>query len=539
VDGHSYLLSDIALSCETSEYNGYRAFAIFGVLVFPVGIVAFFTLLVYRQREKLPPDWWPAEEKTKCKERYEDYRKQHGRSVAKKFPAWKADVWDAEMAHHIKFYHRFGFLFAAYTKRFWWFESLLTIYKLAMTVLILFVSDKDEPKILFGMLGATLMLGIFSFYQPFKNPDLLSVNTGAQMAVLMVLFTAQYLLFNGGGNWLVTLLLITLTLTPLLAGVYMTLRVSELSYVPDASAELEKQITNLLEAKVGRSGSDVARDGRSGSGGGAAEGTDEMVMSEVNPLARAASIRNAKGSASAGSARNLAVDRGLGTYGVSGGSNQSLPGGKQRTTRAQQAQAKAQAARAARDGNTHNPMHGSGGGGSSSSDLGGRKQSTFQRMKSAASGSFFQARPSVGGSKKKELPSQILDSEFFGNTTAEGGGAAALHSAPSFIALNRHASHKSLDLSDGSMSSGLVQGGLPALGEGGGDARRASRLATTGGGVVLHSAQSAKNVAEHASLRGQVARRGTSGIGIGVSGIVEVDETHGGAETTDFETMQL
>ena len=148
IDGHSYLLSDIALSCETSKYAGYRAFAIFGVLVFPIGIVAFFTLLVYYQREKLPPDWWPHEETVKCKEGYDEYRKQHGRSVAKKFPDWKRDVWDADMAHHIKFYKRFGFLFAAYNRRFWWFESLITVYKLAMTVLILFVSDSDEPKIL-------------------------------------------------------------------------------------------------------------------------------------------------------------------------------------------------------------------------------------------------------------------------------------------------------------------------------------------------------------------------------------------------------
>jgi hypothetical protein len=255
VDGHSYLLSDIALSCETAEYASHRSFAIFGVLVFPVGIVAFFTLLVWYQREKLPPDWWPAEEKTKCKERYDEYRKKHGRSMAKKFPEWKAEVWDEEMAHHIKFYNRFGFLFAAYTKQFWWFESLITIYKLAMTVLILFVSDEDEPKILFGMLGATLMLGIFSFYQPFKNPDLLSINTGAQMVVLLVLFTAQYLIFSDGGNWFVTLLLICFTLTPLVAGVYMTLRQSEMSYVPDASEALEKKMAGFFLKKMGASGS--------------------------------------------------------------------------------------------------------------------------------------------------------------------------------------------------------------------------------------------------------------------------------------------
>ena len=250
VDGTSYLLSDIALSCETAEYKSHYIYAIFCVMVFPVGIVVFFMALVGYQREKLPPDWWPAEEKAKCKERYDEYRKKHGRRGAKKFPDWKVEVWDAEMAHHVKFYNRFGFLFAAYTRDFWWFESLITLYKLTMTVLILFVSDKDEPKILMGMMGATLMLGVFSFYQPFKNPDLLSINTGAQMVVLMVLFTAQLLIFREqaglGTSLFITLLLIVMALTPLVAGVYMTLRVSETSYVPESSAELEKALSNLL-----------------------------------------------------------------------------------------------------------------------------------------------------------------------------------------------------------------------------------------------------------------------------------------------------
>ena len=81
------------------------------------------------------------------------------------------------------------------------------------------------------------------------------------MSVLMVLFTAQYLIFNDGGNWFVTLLLICLTLTPLLAGVYMTLRQSEISYVPDASEALEKKMAGFFLKKTGssESGSGVGK----------------------------------------------------------------------------------------------------------------------------------------------------------------------------------------------------------------------------------------------------------------------------------------
>ena len=195
-------------------------------------------------------------------------------------------------------------------------------------------------------------------------------------------------------------------------------------------------------------------------------------------------------------------------------------------------------------------MHGGRGGSPGSSlELGVKKESFLGRMKKVGSINFFGSHhlpKKESGAQIPRIQSDMQDSSSIPSTSAEEGsaGAAAAAAAAGLprvttaVALARTGSHRSFDLAE-STGSGLVQGGLPALGEGGGDARRASRLATTGGGVVLHSAQSAKNVAEHASLRGQVARRGTSGIGIGVSGIVEVDETHGGAETTDIETMQL
>ena len=55
-------------------------------------------------------------------------------------------------------YKRIGFLFFAYSKGYWWFEPVLLLYKLSMTVLILFVSDGDENKSLVRVLRATLPL---------------------------------------------------------------------------------------------------------------------------------------------------------------------------------------------------------------------------------------------------------------------------------------------------------------------------------------------------------------------------------------------
>ena len=248
VDGASYLLSDMALSCETERYAAYRSFAVFGVIVYPIGVVVFFTALLWYKRSKLPPDWWPAEMPERARAAYQEYKRAPG--MSKPYTAWMATVWEPEMEKHKKIYKRFGFLFGAYTQRFWWFESLNTFYKLAMTVLILFVSDGDELKILFGMVGATAMMAVLAFFQPFKHPDILSINTGVQMVVLLVLFAAQYLLIKGGSDTLFALVLIAAIMAPLISGVLITVQLPKEALVGSADDILaDLAITARLDAK--------------------------------------------------------------------------------------------------------------------------------------------------------------------------------------------------------------------------------------------------------------------------------------------------
>jgi hypothetical protein len=225
IDGNSFLLADLALSCETAEYASHKAYAIFGVLVFPVGVAVFFAALVGYNRRKLPPDWWPARAPAAAQEAYEKYRSK--RLGAKPFASWRTEAWDPQMAKYNKIHKRIGFLFFAYTKDFWWFESLILVYKLTMTVLVIFVSDGDENKILFGMLGATTMMGILSFCQPFRHASILSINTVGQIVVLVVLFAAMFLLLNGGGSIFLVATLVLATFAPLVAGIALTLQLPE------------------------------------------------------------------------------------------------------------------------------------------------------------------------------------------------------------------------------------------------------------------------------------------------------------------------
>jgi len=169
---------------------------------------------------------------------------------AKPFEEWIDEIWTPQMEKYDKIFKRVGFLTSTYTKQYWWFESLVTVYKLAMTVLVMFVSDGDENKILCGMLGATAMMAFYSFYQPFRHRDILSINTGAQLVVLTVLFAAMFLLLNGGGGTFFALALVCLTLMPLVAGVVLTLRLPQEAIVRSADDVISDAAAAAVMAKL-------------------------------------------------------------------------------------------------------------------------------------------------------------------------------------------------------------------------------------------------------------------------------------------------
>jgi hypothetical protein len=166
------------------------------------------------------------------------------------FAAWQVEHWDPQMAKYDKIFKRTGFLTSTYLRRYWWFESLVTIYKLAMTVLVMFVSDGDQNKILFGLVGATAMMAFFSFYQPFRHRDILSINTGAQLVVQLVLFAAMFLLLNGGGSTFIAFTLVCLTIAPLVAGIVLTLRLPEDAIVREAGDALSKDLSDAMMLKL-------------------------------------------------------------------------------------------------------------------------------------------------------------------------------------------------------------------------------------------------------------------------------------------------
>ena len=114
--------------------------------------------------------------------------------------------------------------FNAYHHSFYWFESVMSVYKLAMTTLVVFVASADTQggttlKVLYSMFMATCLIALVAFLQPFKDADVLSVETMVQLELLFVLFAALYLqeVENPTENRALGVALIILLLLPLMA----------------------------------------------------------------------------------------------------------------------------------------------------------------------------------------------------------------------------------------------------------------------------------------------------------------------------------
>jgi hypothetical protein len=227
VDARSYLLVDFALDCSTDQYAFYRNVAVLCVMLFPVGIVVFFLFILHTNKKSMPPDWWPHEADTQADEEYSTY---HHRTASGQPPpllrdSWDAQIWRPRMAKFKKMSDRLGFLSGAYTSKCWWFEALMSVHKLAMTTGVVFVSDTATNRILFEMLMSTSLLALVAYAQPFKDRDVLSINSMAQLELLLVLFAAQYLHLNPSADKIgVTLALVSLSLFPIVAVLRLTLK---------------------------------------------------------------------------------------------------------------------------------------------------------------------------------------------------------------------------------------------------------------------------------------------------------------------------
>ena len=319
VDGRSYLLIDYSLRCDEAPYPSYERLAWVFVLLYPLGIMVFFLATLAAHRAHLPEwavqdedsesDDAPAKGRGRTAEEaaaaYSAYVRDHearhaGRQEegqqeqaqdqdqdqdqALPFSAWRTAVWLPYIARCRMAQQRVGFLSNAYKDRYWWFESVMTAYKLLMTTAVLFVADGTHGKILFSMFGSTALIALVAYCQPFRDADVLSLNSMVLLETLLVLFAAQYLLiFHSGGTGaaaeaeggggssaagsdtktLVGLVLLVLSLFPIVATLWLTARAAggrccaAEDGVGSAAQKRRRSTLRVLELQVQRSGASM------------------------------------------------------------------------------------------------------------------------------------------------------------------------------------------------------------------------------------------------------------------------------------------
>eukprot|EP00937_MAST-01D_sp_MAST-1D-sp2_P001595 g1595.t1 len=220
IDGGSYLLADFSVRCDDGDYAPFQAAGWLFTALFVVGIPVLFAAILSFNRNNLPPDWWPEETAEQEDREFSTFRSTKGNEWVER-AEWRENEWRPYIARCHKFEQRFGFLFNAYKKRYFWFESVMSFYKFGMTTLVIFVSGADGPggttlKILFSMFGATCLIALVAFLQPYKDADVLSIETLVNLEVLFVLFAALYLQHAAGaeGSIAVGVGLIVLLLLP-------------------------------------------------------------------------------------------------------------------------------------------------------------------------------------------------------------------------------------------------------------------------------------------------------------------------------------
>jgi len=154
------LFSDYAVSCKDEGRMAWVVYAVLMLLVYPVGVIALYASLLFKNRERI---------KKPEAEREED---EGLRSLA--------------------------FLYDAYEPKYWWFEVFETARRLAMTGVLGAISPGSTLQLGAGILMAVVGFGVYCLCMPCieTKDDILGVLTNFQ--IFLVMLTALVMKVSGG-----------------------------------------------------------------------------------------------------------------------------------------------------------------------------------------------------------------------------------------------------------------------------------------------------------------------------------------------------
>jgi hypothetical protein len=159
-DAQVYLHADYSLSCDTASHDGFVAYGVIMIFVWPIGVLAMYSCLLFKNRAKINQ---PIEDR-------------------------KNDEKVMNLA----------FLFDPYKPEYWWFEVFETTRRLAMTGVLGAISPGSDLQLGAGILMEVFATMVYCWCRPFVEfkDNVLGVLTN--FMVLLVMLTALLLKRNEG-----------------------------------------------------------------------------------------------------------------------------------------------------------------------------------------------------------------------------------------------------------------------------------------------------------------------------------------------------
>jgi Na+-transporting methylmalonyl-CoA/oxaloacetate decarboxylase gamma subunit len=151
VEDEDLLLADFKQRCHTAKWNNYAVYAAVMILVYPIGIPAFFFYMIRRYQ-------------------------RDGRLAE---PGVVAEL---------------GFIYAAYDPAMWWFEMADMLHKLVLTSLLAFLPDSAQLPV--GLWVVVLYTAAILLLKPYKHKGDDRLHLFVQTEILLMIYSG-WLFFRG------------------------------------------------------------------------------------------------------------------------------------------------------------------------------------------------------------------------------------------------------------------------------------------------------------------------------------------------------
>jgi hypothetical protein len=161
-----YMTVDYSVSCSSSKYHFGFAWAIASILVYPIGVPAYYFYVLYTSREMI----------------------QNRDDLTSLLPSTTSDEQSADNV--TTYLQSILLLFEAYEPKYWYWEVIETMRRLMLTGVLVLIAQGSAVQIIVGICLSLFFLVLYDTYSPFADPIVGRVEAVSQRQILCVFFLA-------------------------------------------------------------------------------------------------------------------------------------------------------------------------------------------------------------------------------------------------------------------------------------------------------------------------------------------------------------